>query len=57
MSTPQSTPRRAKYPSDMSKNGWKKLQKVLPPSKTNLSFAEFLIPFVEPEFHLKRIGC
>lgn len=34
MSTPQNKPKRAKYPSDMSKNGWKKLKAVLPASKS-----------------------
>lgn len=34
MSTPQNKPKRAKYPSDMSKNGWKKLKEVLPASKS-----------------------
>ena len=33
MSTPQNKPKRAKYPSDMTKNGWKKLKAVLPASK------------------------
>lgn len=34
MSTTQNKPKRASYPSDMSKNGWKKLKKVLPDSKS-----------------------
>jgi putative transposase len=34
MSTLQSTSKRAKYPSDMSKNGWSKLKEVLPSSKS-----------------------
>jgi len=34
MSTPQSKPKRAKYPSDMSKNGWEKLKVVLPASNS-----------------------
>lgn len=33
MSTPQNKPKRAKYPSDMTKNGWKKLKAVLPAPK------------------------
>ncbi len=35
MSTGQNKINRKKYPSDMSKNGWKQLKKLLPPSKSN----------------------
>lgn len=34
MSTSQNKPKRANYPSDMSKNGWKKLKAVLPAAKS-----------------------
>lgn len=34
MSTTQDNTKRAKYPSDMSKHGWKKLKKLLPTSKS-----------------------
>jgi putative transposase len=35
MSTDQNKVKRGKYPSDVSKNGWEKLKKLLPESKSN----------------------
>ena len=34
MSTPQNKPKRSKYPSDMRKNGWRKLKSLLPSCKS-----------------------
>jgi hypothetical protein len=35
MSTVQNNVKRKTFPSDISKNGWKNLKKLLPPSKSN----------------------
>lgn len=57
----QSKGKRKSYPSDMSKNGWKTLKKVLPVSKSNKTVggrpSENLQEIINAIFYVKKTGC
>lgn len=61
MSTLQNKPKRAKYPSDMSENGWKKLKKVLPASKSGTEKGgrppADLKEIINALFYMVKNGC
>ena len=61
MSTVQNKINRKKYPSDMSKNGWKQLKKLLPLSKSNTEtrgrIPVNLKEVVNAIFYVVKEGC
>ena len=61
MSTVQNNTNRKKYPSDISKNGWKQLKKLLPPSKSNTEtggrIPVNLKEVVNAIFYVVKEGC
>ena len=61
MSTLQNTPKRAKYPSDISKNGWKHLKKELPLPKNTSDKGgrprEELKEIINAIFYIVKEGC
>ena len=61
MSTVQNNINRKKYPSDISKNGWKQLKKLLPPSKSNTEtggrIPVNLKEVVNAIFYVVKEGC
>ena len=61
MSTDQNKVKRGKYPSDISKNGWKKLKKLLPESKSNAHIggrrASELKEVINGIFYVVKTGC
>ncbi len=61
MSTDQNKLKRARYPSDMSKNGWETLKKLLPESKSNALQggrpASELKEVINAIFYVVKTGC
>jgi putative transposase len=61
MSTDQNKVKRGRYPSDISKNGWKKLKKVLPERKSNADIggrpASALKEIINGIFYVVKTGC
>lgn len=61
MSTDQNKVKRGRYPSDMSKNGWEKLKKLLPESKSNAIAggrpASELKEVINGIFYVVKTGC
>lgn len=61
MSTDQNKVKRAKYPSDMSKNGWEKLKKLLPESKSDAIQGgrppSELKEIINAIFYVVKTGC
>lgn len=61
MSTDQNKVKRGKYPSDMSKNGWEKIKKLLPESKSNTIQggrpASELKEIINAIFYVVKTGC
>lgn len=61
MSTQQKKNKRKKYPSDISKNGWKKLRKLLPISETDASRGGRppvdLHEVIKAIFYVVKTGC
>jgi putative transposase len=61
MSTDQNKVKRGKYPSDVSKNGWEKLKKLLPESKSNAMVggrpSSELKEVINGIFYVVKTGC
>ena len=61
MSTVQNKRKRASYPSDMSKNGWKQLKKILPRARSGASKggrpAVDLKEVINAIFYVLKTGC